>query len=153
MSSFSCILLMVSEKKIFEYFLENFALYVAPSTNQIKRFRRSHMKRGGLLNNHICTKNTNIPNGSEEIVNFHFSHYKSMETISCHNNQSSYPTGKKKLFVALTCRCYVCNMERIGHTASEEMSFENVDGRTDARCLYILQAHLRAFGSSELINK
>ena len=25
----------------------------------------------------------------------------------------------------------MCNMERIGLTVSEEMSFENVDGRTD----------------------
>ena len=34
----------------------------------------------------------------------------------------------------------MCNMERIGLTASEEMSFENVDGRTDGRtadaCIY-----------------
>ena len=28
-------------------------------------------------------------------INFHFSHYKSMENISCHSNQSSYPTGKE----------------------------------------------------------
>ena len=27
----------------------------------------------------------------------------------------------------------MCNMERIGHTVSEEMSFENVDGQTDGR--------------------
>ena len=32
----------------------------------------------------------------------------------------------------------MCNMERIGLTVSEEMSFENVDGRTDDGCLYIL---------------
>ena len=30
-----------------------------------------------------------------ETVNFQFSHYKSMGTISCHSNQSSYPTGIK----------------------------------------------------------
>ena len=35
----------------------------------------------------------------------------------------------------------MCNMERIGPTVSEEMSFENVDGRTDGRrtpdaCIY-----------------
>ena len=54
-----------------------------------------------------------------------------METISCHSNQSSYPTGiKKQLFVPPICRHYVGNMETIGHTAPEEMSFENVDGRT-----------------------
>ena len=40
-------------------------------------------------------------------------------------------------------------MERIGFTASEEQSFENVDGRTDG-CLPIPQAHLSAFGSGEL---
>ena len=56
-----------------------------------------------------------------------------METISCHSNQSSYPTGIKSItFVPPTCRCYVCNMERIGLTASWEMSFENVDGRRTA---------------------
>ena len=55
-----------------------------------------------------------------------------MGTISCHSNQSSYPTGTKtQLFVPPTYRCYMCNMERIGLTVSEEMSFENVDGRTD----------------------
>ena len=40
-------------------------------------------------------KISNIPYDLAEIVNFHFSHYKSMGTISCHSNQSSYPTGIK----------------------------------------------------------
>ena len=40
-------------------------------------------------------KKSNIPNDLAEIVNFHFSHYKSMGTISFHSNQSSYPTGIK----------------------------------------------------------
>ena len=87
-------------------------------------------------------KKSNIPNDSAEIVNFQFSHYKSMETISCHSNQSSYLTGiKKTSFRSPTCRCYMYNMERIGLRASEEMLFENVDGRTtDGRtpgaCIY-----------------
>ena len=38
---------------------------------------------------------SNIPNDLAEIVNFHFSHYKPMGTISCHSNQSSYPPGIK----------------------------------------------------------
>ena len=42
-------------------------------------------------------KFSNIPNDLAEIVNFHFSHYKSMGTISCHSNQSSYATGIKNL--------------------------------------------------------
>ena len=54
------------------------------------------MKHGGLLNKYFCKKNkSNISNDMPEIVNFHFSHYKSMGTISCHSNQSSYPTGIK----------------------------------------------------------
>ena len=56
---------------------------------------KSHMKHGGLLNKHICEKKTNISNETTETVNFRFSHYKSMGTISCHSNQSSYPTGIK----------------------------------------------------------
>ena len=55
-----------------------------------------------------------------------------MGTISCHSNQSSYPTGIKNItFRPPTHRCYMWNMVRIRLTASEEMSFENVDGRTD----------------------
>ena len=57
---------------------------------------KSHMKHGGLLNKHLCKK-SNIPNDLAEIVDFHFSHYKSMETLSCHSNQSSYPTGIKNI--------------------------------------------------------
>ena len=56
---------------------------------------KSCMKHGGLLNKYFCKKKSNIPNDLAEIVNFHFSHYKSMATINCHSNQSSYPTGIK----------------------------------------------------------
>ena len=45
--------------------------------------------------NIFAKKISNILNDLAEIVNFHFSHYKSMGTISCHSNQSSYPTGIK----------------------------------------------------------
>ena len=57
---------------------------------------KSRMKHEGLLNKHFFKKKSNIPNDLAEIVNFHFSHYKSMETSSCHSNQSSYPTEIKK---------------------------------------------------------
>ena len=59
---------------------------------------KSHINHGGLLNKHFCNKkNSNIPNDLAEIVNFHFSHYKSMESLSCHSNQSSYPTEIKNI--------------------------------------------------------
>ena len=56
---------------------------------------KSGMKHGGLLNKYFCKKNSNIPYDLAEIVNFYFSHYKSIGTISCHSNQSSYPTRIK----------------------------------------------------------
>ena len=58
---------------------------------KLSNLDKSRMKHGGLLNKQFCKKNSNIPNDLAEIVNFHFSHYKSMGTISCHSNQSSYP--------------------------------------------------------------
>ena len=58
---------------------------------------KSYMKHGGLLNKHFCKKISNIPNDLAEIVNFLFSHYKSMGTLSCHSNQSSYLTGIKNI--------------------------------------------------------
>ena len=91
------------------------------------------MKRGGLLNKHICGKKSNISNETAETVNFYFSHCKSMGTISCHSNQSSYPARTKNTIICSpTYRCYMCNMKRIGFMVSEEKLFENVDdGRTD----------------------
>ena len=56
---------------------------------------KSPMQHGGLLNKHICEKKNISMIETAEIVNFHFSHYKPMGTISCHSNQSSYPTGIK----------------------------------------------------------
>ena len=32
----------------------------------------------------------------KKIANFHFSRFKSIETLSCHSNQISYPTEIKK---------------------------------------------------------
>ena len=58
---------------------------------------KSRVKHGGPLNKHFCKKKSNIPNDLAKIVNFHFSHYKSMETLSCHSNQSSYPTEIKNI--------------------------------------------------------
>ena len=40
-------------------------------------------------------QNSNIQNETAEIANFYFSHYKSLQTESCHSNQSSYLTGTK----------------------------------------------------------
>ena len=57
---------------------------------------KSRMQHGVILNKHICgEKKSNISSETAETVNFQFSHYKYMGTISCHSNKSSYPTGIK----------------------------------------------------------
>ena len=59
-------------------------------------------------------KKSNISSETAETVNFHFSHYKSMGTISCHSNQSSYPTGiKNTSYIEANVLCiiyYVCKV-------------------------------------------
>ena len=62
---------------------------------KLSQLDKSRMQHGGLLNKHIVKKKSNISSETAETVNFHFSHYKSMGIISCHSNQSSYPTGIK----------------------------------------------------------
>ena len=56
---------------------------------------KSRMQHGGLLNKHMCKKKSNVSSETAETDNIQFSHYKSMGTISCHSNQSSYPTSIK----------------------------------------------------------
>ena len=129
MQSFSFISLTASEEKIFEYFFANLRFMLPLQPFKFSDLDKIHMNRRGLLKKHFCKKNLNICSETAKIANFHFSHYKSVETISFHSNQSSYPIGTKtQLFVPPASRCYTWNLVRIGFMASEEMSFENVDG-------------------------
>ena len=51
-----------------------------------------------LLNKHFGKNKFQISLlRQKKIVNFHFYHYKSIENVSCHSNQSSYPTGTKNI--------------------------------------------------------
>ena len=96
MPSFGFIPHTVSEKKIFKHFYENRPFLPPRQPIKFTDLDKSHMKRRGLLNKHFCKKKIqNIPNETEKIVNFLFSNYKYMGTISFHSNQSSYPTGIK----------------------------------------------------------
>ena len=74
---------------------ENLPFMLPHQPIKLSDLDKIRMKHGGLLNKYFCKKISNIPNDLADIVNFHFSHYKSMGTISCHSNQSSYPTGIK----------------------------------------------------------
>ena len=97
---------------------------------------KSSMKHGGLLNKYFCKKkNSNIPNDLAEIVNFHFSHYKSMGTISCHSNQSSYPTGiKNTTYVVANVLKHVCQVSASSPIWFLTRRFLNIFTKIDPFC-------------------
>ena len=91
------------------------------------------MKCRGLLNKHFCKFFfPNIPNETEKIVNFLFSHYKSMGTISCHRNQSSYPSGiKNTTFVEANVPKHVCQDSASSPLWSLRRRFLNIFTKID----------------------
>ena len=130
MQSFSFNLLTISEEKIFEYFYKNLPFMLPWQPIKFSDLDKIHTSCRGLLKKHFCKKKSlNICSETAKIANFHFSHYKSMETICYHSNQEflSDWNKKTKLFLSPIYRCYMWNMQRIGVTASEEKSFANVD--------------------------
>ena len=68
----------VSEKKIFKDFFENLPFLGPQQPIKISDQDEGHLKRSALLNKHFSKNET------AEIANFHFFHYNSMETESCH---------------------------------------------------------------------
>ena len=82
-------------RKILNIFFEKLPFMSPRQPIKLSDLDKSRMKHGGLLNKHICEKKSNISCETAVTVSFQFSYYKSMGTISCHSNQSSYPTGIK----------------------------------------------------------
>ena len=126
---------MVSEKKIFKHFYENRPFLPPRQPIKFIDLDKSHMKRRGLLNKHFCKKIQNIPNEIEKIVNFLFSHSKSLGTLSCHSNQSSYPTGIKNITSFPLPIDAICGIWK--ESASRKMLTD--DGRTPDACILRLR--------------
>ena len=83
-------------RRILNIFFENLPFMSPRQPIKLSYLDKSRMQHGGLLNKHICEKKkSNISSETAETVNLQFSYYKSMGTLSCHSNQSSYPTGIK----------------------------------------------------------
>ena len=93
-------------RRILNIFFENLPFMSPRQPFKLSDLDKSCVQHGGLLNKHICEKKSNISSERAETVNFQFSHYESMGTISCHSNQSSYPTGiKNTTFVEANVLC------------------------------------------------
>ena len=89
-------LLMASEKKIFEYFcFENLAFWLLWQPIKISDLDKIHMVVEDYSRNISVKRFKNICSNTEINANFHFSHYKSMETLSCHSNDSIWATAIK----------------------------------------------------------
>ena len=127
---------MVSEKTNFEYFFEHLPFMSHRQPIKSSDLDKSRVKHGGLLNKHFCKKKSNIPNDLAKIVNFHFSHYKSMETLSCHSNQSSYPTEikKKHNFCRGQCPQQVCQVSASSSIWFLRRRFLNIFTKIDPFC-------------------
>ena len=83
---------------IFFFEFRKFSLSVAMTTNQKQRLGQIHMVGRGLLQNHFSkTLFQNISSNTEINANFHFSHYKTMETLSCHSNENTWATTIKNI--------------------------------------------------------
>ena len=114
--------------RILNMFFKNLPFMWPRQTIKLSNLDKSRMKHEGLLNKHFFKKKLNIPKGLAEIVNFQFSHYKSMEILGCHSNQSSYPTGiKNKTFVENNVLCNQFTMPSFSFillTVPERKNFE-----------------------------
>ena len=79
----------------FFFFFKNVHFMSPRQPIKVSNLGKRRMKRGVLLNKHICE--IQIPPIREHKRSIStFPHYKSMRTVSCYSNQSSYSTGIKK---------------------------------------------------------
>ena len=135
MQRFSFIPLTASEEKIFEYVSKIYPLCC--HGNQLNSAIWTQFIRivEDYSRNISVKKNLNICNETAKIANFHFSHYKSMET-------SSYPIGKKKK----KSYSFPPPIDAICEMGKESASWLQMRCRLkmlmDDGCLPILKAHL-----------
>ena len=73
--------------------IQHFRLSVVMATNQNEKYEQ-------LFYSHQTFNKMFCQNSCSEIAiksYFHFSHYKSMQTLSCHSNESTWATAIKKI--------------------------------------------------------
>ena len=124
--------LRLLRRRFFNIFTKIYPLYCHDNQSSSVNWTKFIWVIKDYSRNISVKKNLNICSETAKIANFHFSHYKSMETISCHSNQSSYPIGTKNTIIHSTpiYRCCMWNMETFSFTASENMLFEKADRQT-----------------------
>ena len=89
MQSFIFIPLWLLKRRFFNFFFEKLAFRLPCQPIKISDLDKMHMLGRGLLKKPFCKKNQNICSNTEINANFHYSHCKSMETLSCHSNKNT----------------------------------------------------------------
>ena len=136
MQSFSFITLMISEQKIFSK--------IYPLCCHGKQSNSAILTKfiwivEDYSRNISVKKNLNICPETAKNANFHFSHYKSMETISCH---SPYPIGKKKQYylfplpIDAMCEIWQELASWLQRRCRLKMLTTDNDRRTTDACIY-----------------
>ena len=116
---------------------------------------KSCIEHGGILNKHIWAKNSNISIETAKHVNFHFSHYKSIGTISCHSNQSSYPTGIKHNLLVYRGLCpkHVCQVSASSPLWFLRRRFFNIFTKIDRQPIKFTDLNKNRMKRRGLLNK
>ena len=99
----------MASEMIFLYLFTNLAFQLPWQPIKFRGLDKNSSFDRGLLKEHFCKTYIKI---SAMNGNFHFSHYKSMETLSCHSIQLlSYKRGvgdgETSIFVFPAYRCYM----------------------------------------------
>ena len=128
-------------REIFYFYFENLKFRLPWQPIKIDDWDKVHMVCRGLLREHFCkTFFQNICNVLAVNLSFHFSHCKSMETLSCHSSQSAWAKAIKKqqqknknnkkkkqkknnLFVEAIVRNNYAKFQLYPQAASEELIF------------------------------
>ena len=84
-------------RRILNIFFKNLPFMSPCQPIKLSYLDKSRMQHGGLLNKHICEKNqiSAVKQQKLSISSFPIIISLIMGTLSCHSNQSSYPTGIK----------------------------------------------------------
>ena len=79
------------------FFFENLAFQLPWQPIKISNLDKIYMVGRGLLQKHFRKTCFKISAVTEINADLHFSHYKSMETLSCHSNESTWATTIKNI--------------------------------------------------------
>ena len=87
------------DEMIFEYLFANLSFRLPWQQSKFRGLDKIHIFCRGLFKEHLCKTFVKICNEIAIKAYFHISHYKSMETLSCHSIESTLAIAIKTIFI------------------------------------------------------